>query len=137
MLRYGRFSRRVRGMMLDWIITLIVIFGAVLVATTVGSDHLSRPLGILVVIALLLYEPVLVSFTGGTLGHYFSNLRVVDERSGGNVSFLLSRGCLDNNYCSTGERMVSIAMPLLLLAASALCIALGWRGKLFGARRTS
>jgi uncharacterized RDD family membrane protein YckC len=231
--RYARFSRRVRGMMLDWIITLIVIFGAVLVATTVGSDHLSRPLGILVVIALLLYEPVLVSFTGGTLGHYFSNLRVVDERSGGNVSFLkacarvvikgvlgwysfivmtatrrnqavhdlltestvqirdpakalpyqyitertelsdsnmpsrwrrlavmvcylllifaiyigvlggvmtmggLSRGCLDNNYCSTGERMVSIAMPLLLLAASALCIALGWRGKLFGARRTS
>jgi hypothetical protein len=49
----------------------------------------------------------------------------------------LSRGCLDNTYCSTGERMVSIAMPLLLLAASALCIALGWRGKLFGARRTS
>jgi uncharacterized RDD family membrane protein YckC len=231
--RYARFSRRVRGMMLDWIITLIVIFGAVLVATTVGSDHLSRPLGILVVIALLLYEPVLVSFTGGTLGHYFSNLRVVDEDSGGNVSFLkacarvvikgvlgwysfivmtatrrnqavhdlltestvqirdpakalpyqyitertelsdsnmpsrwrrlavmvcylllifaiyigvlggvmtmggLSRGCLDNTYCSTGERMVSIAMPLLLLAASALCIALGWRGKLFGARRTS
>jgi uncharacterized RDD family membrane protein YckC len=174
-----------------------------------------------------------VSFTGGTLGHYFSNLRVVDEDSGGNVSFLkacarvvikgvlgwysfivmtatrrnqavhdlltestvqirdpakalpyqyitertelsdsnmpsrwrrlavmvcylllifaiyigvlggvmtmggLSRGCLDNTYCSTGERMVSIAMPLLLLAASALCIALGWRGKLFGARRTS
>src|SRR5260370_42592600 len=74
--------------MLDWVITLIIIFGAVLVATTVGNNNVSRALGILVVIALLLYEPVLVSFTGGTLGHYFSNLRVVDERSGGNVSFL-------------------------------------------------
>jgi uncharacterized RDD family membrane protein YckC len=41
-----------------------------------------------VIITLLLYEPVLVSFTGSTLGHYFTNLRVVDERSGGNVSFL-------------------------------------------------
>jgi uncharacterized RDD family membrane protein YckC len=231
--RYARFSRRVRGMMLDWVIALIVIFGAVLVATTVGNNNVSRPLGILVVIALLLYEPVLVSFTGGTLGHYFSNLRVVDEHSGGNVSFLkacarvvikgvlglysfvvmtatrrnqavhdlltrstvqirdparasphqyitertelsdsnmpsrwrrlaviccylllifaiyigvlagvmamggLSRRCLDNNYCSTGERIVSIAVPLLLLVASALCIGLGWRGKLFGARKTS
>src|ERR1700704_6155240 len=85
--RYARFSRRLRGMMLDWAITLIVMFGAVLVAVTVGSDNFSRALGILVVIALLLYEPVLVSFTGGTLGHYFSNLRVVDDR-GGNVSFL-------------------------------------------------
>jgi hypothetical protein len=37
---------------------------------------------------LVLYEPVLVSLTGGTLGHYVTNLRVVDERDQGNVSFL-------------------------------------------------
>src|ERR1700682_3508778 len=86
--RYARFSRRLRGMMLDWAITLSVMFGAVLVAVTVGSDNFSRALGILVVIALLLYEPALVSFTGGTLGHYLTNLRVVDERDGGNISFL-------------------------------------------------
>ncbi len=231
--RYARFSRRVRGVMLDWVITLIIIFGAVLVATTVGNNNVSRALGILVVIALLLYEPVLVSFTGGTLGHYFSNLRVVDERSGRNVSFLkacarvvikgvlglysfivmtatrrnqavhdlltgstvqirdpakalpyqyitertefsdsnmpsrwrrlaiiccylllifaiylgvlagimamgvLSPRCISNNFCSSSERLVRIAVPILLLAASALCIGLGWRGKLFGARKTS
>ena len=54
--RYARFSRRLRGMMLDWAITLIVMFSAVLVAVTVGSDNFSRALGILVVIgaALLL-----------------------------------------------------------------------------------
>src|SRR5882672_2880376 len=86
--RYARFSRRLRGMMLDWAITLIVTFGAVLAAVTVGSDNFSRALGILVVTALLLYEPVLVSFTGGTVGHYLTNLRVVDERDGGNISFL-------------------------------------------------
>jgi uncharacterized RDD family membrane protein YckC len=87
--RYARFSRRLRAMLLDWIITLAVIFGAVLVAATVGSDTLSRALGILVVVALLLYEPVLVSRMGGTLGHYLTNLRVVDERNGA----LSSRGC--------------------------------------------
>lgn len=85
--RYARFSRRLRGMLLDWIITVTVMFGAVLLATIAGNDGFSRPLGVAVMIALLLYEPVLVSFTGGTVGHYFTNLRVVDERDGGNISF--------------------------------------------------
>jgi uncharacterized RDD family membrane protein YckC len=231
--RYARFSRRLRGMLLDWIITLIVMFGAVLVATTVRSDNLSRALGILVVISLLLYEPVLVSRMGGTLGHYFTNLRVVDERHHGNVSFLkacarvvikgllgwysfivmtatrrnqalhdlltrstvqirdpakasphqyiteraelaasdmpsrlrrvaviggylllmtivyflviagliaagaVSPACLDNNFCSAGEKFLSLAFALALLAMSGVCIGLGWRGKLCGARRQS
>jgi uncharacterized RDD family membrane protein YckC len=74
-------------MLLDWIITLIVIFGAVLLAATMSNDNFSRALGVAVVIALLLYEPVLVSCTGGTLGHYFTNLRVVDARDGGDIGF--------------------------------------------------
>jgi len=85
---YARFSRRFRGIVVDWIIAMAVLFGAVAVAISVESDNFSRVLGFLVIAALLLYEPVLVSFTGGTLGHHFTNLRVVDDRSGGNVSFL-------------------------------------------------
>jgi uncharacterized RDD family membrane protein YckC len=85
--RYARFSRRLRAMLFDWIITLIVIYGAVLLATSVGSDNFSRTLGVLVIVALLLYEPILVSRIGGTLGHYFNNLRVVDKDDGGNISF--------------------------------------------------
>jgi uncharacterized RDD family membrane protein YckC len=85
--RYARFSRRLRAMLFDWIIALIVIYGAVLLATSVGSDNFSRALGVLVIVALLLYEPILVSRIGGTLGHYFNNLRVVDEDDGGNISF--------------------------------------------------
>ena len=85
--RYARFSRRLRAMLFDWIIALIVIYGAVLLATSVGSDNFSRALGVLVIVALLLYEPILVSRIGGTLGHYFNNLRVVDKDDGGNISF--------------------------------------------------
>ena len=229
--RYARFSRRFRGMLLDWIVALIVIFGAVLVASAVGNNNFSRALGILALLALLLYEPVLVSLTGGTLGHYFTNLRVVDDGDGGNVSFvkacarvvikgllgwysfvilaatrrnqavhdlltrstvqirdpekalpgqyitersepteagvpsrwrrvvvicaylalafvafvailggimaagLVSARCIDNNFCSVGERIISLAAPLTLLAATALVVTLGWNGRLFGARR--
>ena len=226
--RYARFSRRLRAMLLDWIITLIVIFGALLLVAWMGNDNFSRALGVAVVIALLLYEPVLVSYTGGTLGHYFTNLRVVDARDGGNISFpkacarvaikgmlglysfvtlaatrrnqavhdLLTRStvqirdpakaapgqyltertqpadanmpsglrrvvvifvylllmfvvdavvtagsvspaCIDSNFCSAGERIVSFAAGIMLLVLAALMIALGWQGRLFGARKAS
>ena len=80
--------RRFRGIVLDWMIVMAILFRALMLASAVRNDNFSRALGILVAAALLLYEPVLVSFTGSTVGHYFTNLRVVDERSGGNVSFL-------------------------------------------------
>ena len=219
-------------MLFDWIIALIVIYGAVLLAATVGNDNFSRALGILVIVALVLYEPILVSRIGGTLGHSFSNLRVVDEGTGGNIGFLracarfaikgvlglysfailaatprnqavhdlltgstvqirdpakalpgqyilersepaatgmppplrrlaviccylltamvyllitrgiiaagvISDGCIDRNVCSANDRILSLNLGLTLLAVSAACIALGWRGRLIGARRTS
>jgi uncharacterized RDD family membrane protein YckC len=86
--RYARFTRRLRGMVIDWILAMVLLFGTLLVASSLRSDHFSRALGIVVVIVLALYEPILVSLTGSTLGHYFTNLRVVDERDQGNVSFL-------------------------------------------------
>jgi uncharacterized RDD family membrane protein YckC len=178
---------------------------------------------------VLLYEPVLVSSTGGTLGHYVTNLRVVDDGTGRNVSFLkacvrmaiksllgwysfvilaatrrnqaihdlltqstvqirdpakaspahylvergvaLDRGmpslsrragvivvylllaiaafmagidvlvitgvlsptCLNNDNCSGGETLVELTYGFALLAVVTAIIALGWKGRLFGA----
>jgi uncharacterized RDD family membrane protein YckC len=230
--KYARFSRRFRGIMLDWLILMVVLFGALALASTVRNDNFSRALGIFVVAVLLLYEPVLVSFTGSTLGHYFTNLRVVDDRSGGNVSFLkacarslikgvlglysfvilaatrrnqavhdlltkstvqirdpakalpgqyviersdtadarlpsrwkrvaaicvylvlmfvayiavlagleaadiIPMACIENvNRCSAGERLLHTAGAVLTLLLTALIIARGWKGRLFGARK--
>jgi len=230
--RYARFSRRLRAMLIDWIIALTVIYGALLLATTTSNDNFSRALGILVVAALVLYEPILVSRTGSTVGHYFTNLRVVDDRDGGNIGFaracarslikgvlglysfvvlaatrrnqalhdLLTRStvqirdpakaspgqyiaertefaaagmpsplrriavtcfyllliviiyvciigtvasgaisdaCIDRNFCSGGERILSLMFGASLLGLCAICIVLGWRGRLFGARGAS
>ena len=181
----------------------------------------------------MLYEPLLVSRTGGTVGHWFSNLRVVDDRTGGNLtlrtafiraaikavlgaySFIVmlatrrnqavhdllthstvqirdtakarrsdyiiertefsspglpSRGrrvaviavylaltllawviafavivglggmsdaCIDNDVCSASEKVLQIVTGLTLLFAAAVWIGLGWRGRLYGARRTA
>jgi uncharacterized RDD family membrane protein YckC len=88
MARYARFSRRLQAMFIDWAITLVVIFGALTIASSRRHDDLSFFLGVAVVVILVLYEPVLVSRTGGTIGHHLTNLRVVDDATGGNVSFL-------------------------------------------------
>jgi uncharacterized RDD family membrane protein YckC len=86
--QYARFVPRFRGIVIDWGLTLLIVFGALFAAATVQSDSFSRPLGYAVATVVLLYEPVLVSVTGSTLGHYMANLRVVDDRHHGNVSFL-------------------------------------------------
>ncbi|OQW55961.1 MAG: hypothetical protein A4S14_11285 [Proteobacteria bacterium SG_bin9] len=85
---YARFSRRLRGLFIDWTISLVVMFSALIVASSLRNDDISRVLGVIVILFVLLYEPVLVSMTGGTIGHRMTNMRVVDDATGGNVSFL-------------------------------------------------
>src|SRR5262245_13155468 len=84
---YVRFTRRVQAVLVDTIIFMIVLAGALAVAVAFASDNIARIVGFTVAATWLFYEPMLVSLTGGTIGHYLYNMRVVDDR-GGNVNFL-------------------------------------------------
>jgi hypothetical protein len=66
---------------------MLILAGALIVAVSFASDNIARILGFTVAATWLFYEPLLVSMTGGTIGHYLCNMRVVDDR-GGNVGFL-------------------------------------------------
>ncbi len=85
--RYGRFLRRVQAAFIDAIVIMVAMFGAVFIAVAFNSDHLARTLGFSIAIGWLLYEPLLVALAGSTVGHYLCNLRVVDNRTGGNINF--------------------------------------------------
>jgi RDD family len=85
--RYGRFLRRFQAAIIDVVVILLAIFGAVFLAITLNSEHLARTLGFSIAIGWLLYEPLLVALTGSTVGHYLCNLRVVDNKTGGNLNF--------------------------------------------------
>jgi uncharacterized RDD family membrane protein YckC len=85
---YARFMARLRALYIDAIIMMVVAFGVLFVAVMLRSDNIARFLGFTVVAAWLLYEPLLVSFAGGTIGHRRTNLRVVDDRTHGNVGLL-------------------------------------------------
>jgi uncharacterized RDD family membrane protein YckC len=83
---YGRFMRRLTAVVVDSIVFMLIMAGALIVAVSFKSDNVARILGFTVVATWLLYEPILVSMTGATIGHHLYNLRVVDDR-GGNISF--------------------------------------------------
>ena len=229
--QYARFSRRLRGMFVDRTLALVVVFGAILIAIVVSSGIFSRILAFAVALFLVLYEPLLVSRTGGTVGHWFTNLRVIDDRTGGNltlrtafiraaikavlgaysfvvmlatrrnqavhdllthstvqirdtvkaqphhfvtertelssptmpsagrrvaviaaylvlallayiIAFALMNGlgvisdaCIDNDVCSASENALQAVTGIVILVTAATVIGLGWRGRLYGARR--
>lgn len=231
--QYARFSRRLRGMFIDWMLALVVIFGAILIAVSLGNAVVSRMLAVMVALVFVLYESLLVSRTGGTVGHWVTNLRVVDDRTGSNLtlrtafiraaikvglgaySFVImlatrrnqavhdllthstvqirdaakaaphhfitertelssatmpsagrrvvatmaylalmllayivafaivvglggmSDACLDNDVCTVGENLFQAATGIALLVTAAVVIGLGWRGRLYGARRAA
>ena len=85
---YGPFPRRLRAYLIDCIIIMCLLVVALLVASLARADSFTRVIGFSFVGVWLLYEPILVSLAGSTVGHYLTNLRVVDDRSYGNVSFL-------------------------------------------------
>jgi len=73
--------------MIDWIVFLLLMVGSLFVVTALQSDSVGRYVGFAAIAVILLYEPLLVSITGGTIGHHLTNLRVVDDRTNGNINF--------------------------------------------------
>jgi len=82
---YARFTRRVQAVYIDLIIFIVIAVVALLIGVNVESDNARRALGAAFFLSWFLYEPLFVSLTGGTLGHRYCNIRVVDARDGGNI----------------------------------------------------
>jgi len=81
---YARIWPRVKAMLID----SAILAGAFLAAALIGAN-LAGSGGVAFVVCmafLVLYDPVMVSLTGATIGHRLQNLRVVSDRTGGNPS---------------------------------------------------
>jgi uncharacterized RDD family membrane protein YckC len=94
---YARFSRRFRALALDTIVYALLFYvGALAIHAAAWSDDVRQGLWLALIATMLLYEPVLVATLGGTVGHIVTNLRVVDDRTGGNPGFFkaVARGVI-------------------------------------------
>jgi uncharacterized RDD family membrane protein YckC len=85
---YGTLQSRFRALVIDSVLVLLVfIVVLVLLETTRALPHASQVIFGGFVLFLFLYEPILVSTGGGTIGHRLMNLRVVADSTGANPSF--------------------------------------------------
>jgi uncharacterized RDD family membrane protein YckC len=90
---YARFSRRFRALVVDSVVYAAALVSLIVLLEIGGGDRThTRAIIIAWLAFVLLYEPVLVWRRGATLGHAYTNLRVVDLRSGGNPTFLRAFG---------------------------------------------
>jgi uncharacterized RDD family membrane protein YckC len=224
---YPRLLRRVRAFLFDSVI-FIIVFYAWLAAMPAFEDAQPLLKISLLIIPIVILEPVLVAFTGGTLGHHFMGLRIRDASTDQNIgvfraaaravirtflgwlSFIfvlvtnkhqalhdyftstvvilrrpeclpsherfvaraedhaqyrypsiarraavilvyvflgflalialsmatLSETCLYGERCTLGERVVSQLLSILWLVSLGASIVLGWKGLLYGCRRS-
>ncbi|MEO7402047.1 MAG: hypothetical protein ABIU95_00090, partial [Burkholderiales bacterium] len=74
-LRYPRLIKRVQAVLIDSILIPICAIGTLLLGTSLG---VSGPFAKFMLLAgpALLLEPVLVTLTGGTVGHHVIGLRI-------------------------------------------------------------
>lgn len=84
----ARFPRRLNAITTDALV--LVSFSTLVFLLIPRGDEfptLRLGLGILWWSVLFLYEPVMIARRGSTLGHQAFNLKVVDDRTGGNPGF--------------------------------------------------
>jgi uncharacterized RDD family membrane protein YckC len=90
---FATFPRRLNALTADLVI--LMLFSGLMFVLESAVD--SWPMVRLVLAALwygtlLLYEPAMVTWCGGTLGHRLMNLRVVDDRTQANPGFFKAVG---------------------------------------------
>jgi uncharacterized RDD family membrane protein YckC len=86
---YARFSRRLYALLVDASVYLGTLLFVSFVADPVnGEPFVTGALILLWLAFFMLYEPVLVSRRGATLGHRVANCRVIEVRTGAPPGFL-------------------------------------------------
>ena len=75
---YARFSRRLRALLIDAILFALVFYvGLLLIGSLQMEDAQRRSFLLIIAVGIVVYEPILVTLLGGTVGHRLTNLRVV------------------------------------------------------------
>lgn len=86
-----RFSRRVRALWIDCTVILCIYVGWIVSLDLLLPFHPFVRLGALV-LPIVFLEPLLVAWTGGSIGHHVFGLRVYDAESGARIGFV--RACV-------------------------------------------
>lgn len=81
---YPRFLRRLQAVMVDSIVLTVLFMSSLIIASYFGVT--GRDSALLTAAIIVLWEPLLVSVTGGTIGHHLIGLKVVNSATGKNIN---------------------------------------------------
>jgi uncharacterized RDD family membrane protein YckC len=85
--QYPRLIRRVRAFLIDSVLIIIVFYTWMVSLPAFGDSHFLLKIFTLV-LPIMIIEPGLVAFTGGTPGHHIMGLRIRDASRDENIGFL-------------------------------------------------
>lgn len=86
---YPKVFLRVKGMLLDSLILGVLIYSPVFVVVELGIESPALK-ALFMLIPALLFEPLCVCFSGGSIGHHYAGLQVADAKSGKKLNFFMS-----------------------------------------------
>ena len=84
---YPRLIKRVRAVLIDSVLVPVSIFATLIVGDALGVTQ-SFAKVMLFAIPVFVLEPVLVAFTGGTIGHHMMKIRITRLGGEGNINIL-------------------------------------------------
>jgi len=87
--KYPRLIRRIQAVLIDSVVTPITAIGLLYLSSVLGLEDGKIKAGILV-LAIFVLEPVLVSATGATIGHRLIKLRIRRSGEDRNLSIFLA-----------------------------------------------
>lgn len=84
---YPRLIKRIRAALIDSVLIPLAFFAGLVL---IGVSGISHPLAklVLAMMPILVLEPGLVAFTGGTVGHHLVGVRVMQAGGTGNIGIL-------------------------------------------------
>jgi uncharacterized RDD family membrane protein YckC len=84
---FPRLLRRVRAFLIDSVLFITIIYSWMLSLPILAESHFLLKISALIV-PIMLLEPCLVAFTGGTPGHHIMGLRIRDASRDENIGIL-------------------------------------------------
>lgn len=86
---YPRLIKRVQAYLIDTFIIVFLLVGLFLLVTTIAIEPFWLRIAI-VIVPFLIFEPILVSYTGGTVGHHLLKLKVQNASNIKNMNIVLA-----------------------------------------------
>ncbi len=84
---YPRLIKRVRAALIDSFLLPVLYILSLLLGNALGIDRTTGMI-VLILFPLMLLDPALVAFTGGTIGHHVQGIRVVHVQTQDRIHFL-------------------------------------------------